>query len=153
MKMSLIEGSASIIIHSNIAENAPRPSMSALHPLTPSRSEPDQLRMTLGELKACKINENEGSGLQLACCAPGLTTPGRPFRKVRGSLGGASHQQGIHQQICMKMHRILTNASDSAADRPSRPKATGSDSAVLHRKPIGTMPQMLYRPLMTHRVE
>ena len=77
-------------------------------PLTPSRSEPDRLRMTLGELKPCKINENEGSRLQLACCPPGLTTPGRPFGKVGGSLGGALHQQGIDQQISMKMHRIST---------------------------------------------
>mgnify|MGYP005715783323 CR=1 FL=1 len=43
--------------------NAPRPSMSTLRPNTLSRSEPDRLRMTLGELKRCKMHENEGSGL------------------------------------------------------------------------------------------
>ena len=72
----------------SIANAAPRPYMSAMHLPTPSKSEPDQLRMTLGELKACKNNENQGFGLQLACCAPGLTTPGRAFRKVRAALGG-----------------------------------------------------------------
>jgi len=36
--------------------------MSALHSPTPSKSEPDQLHMTLGGLKACKINENEVLG-------------------------------------------------------------------------------------------
>ena len=137
--MSLIEGSASIITYSSIAENAPRPSMSALHPSTPSRSQPDQLRMTLGELKACKINENKGFGLQLACCAPGLTTPESACGKVRGSLGGASHEQGIDEQISMKMHRISTNTTDPAAGRPSRPKTTNNDSAVLQRNPFGTI--------------
>jgi len=85
------------IIHSRSTKNALRPLMPALRPPTPSRSDPDGLRMTPSELKLCKINENTGSVLQLACCAPGLTTPGRAFRKVRGSLGGASHEQGIDQ--------------------------------------------------------
>ena len=72
-------------------------------PPTPSRSEPDRLRMTLGELKRCKINENDSSGVQLACCASDLITPGGAFRKVTGSLGEASHQHGIVQRICPKM--------------------------------------------------
>jgi hypothetical protein len=115
-----MECSALIRIHSNIAENAPRPSMSALRPPTPSRSEPDRLRMTLGEQKPCKINENRGSELQLACCGPGLTTPGRPFRKVRGSLGGASQQSYIYQQISMKIHRISTKYDRSRSGPAER---------------------------------
>ena len=75
-------------MHSSIAENASRPSRSAMHSPYTSRSEPDQLRMSLGEQKPCKKNENAWFGLQLGCCAPGLSTPGRAFRKVRAALGG-----------------------------------------------------------------
>ena len=43
--------------------NAPRPSISAVRLPYPSRSEPNRLCMTLGELKRCKMHENERSGL------------------------------------------------------------------------------------------
>jgi hypothetical protein len=112
--------------------------MSALRLLYPSRSEPDRLRMTLGELKPCKINENEGSGLQLACCAPGLTTPGRAFRKVRGSLGGASRHQGIDQQISMKIHRISTKYKRFSSGRAER--AEPADNPRRFRKDTGGRP-------------
>ena len=96
-------------------------------PRTPSRSEPDRLRMTLGEQKPSKINENEGFRLQLACCAPGLTTPGSACRKVRGSLGGFTHVPGIEQQIMTKIHRISTKYdrfSSGRADRGPRRRTT-----------------------------
>ena len=94
-------------------------------PRTPSRSEPDRLRMTLGEQKPSKINENEGFRLQLACCAPGLTTPGSACRKVRGSLGGFTHVPGIEQQIMTKMHRIPTKYKRISSGRAERTQGDG----------------------------
>ena len=106
-------------------------------PPTSSRSEPDQLRMTLGELKPYKINENEGSGLQLACCAPSLTTPGRAFRKVRGSLGGSSHKHGLDQQISMKIHRISTKYDRSSSGAASEPWRSATALQFYRENPPG----------------
>ena len=99
--------------------------MSALRPPTPSRSDPGRLHMTLGEQKPSKMNENEGFRLQLAFCAPGLTTPGSACRKVRGSLGGFTHVPGIEQQIMTKMHRISTKYKRISSGRAERTQGDG----------------------------
>ena len=106
------------IMHSSIAGNASKPYRSAMHSPYTSRSEPEQLHMSLGEQKPCKNNENASFGLQLACCAPGLTTPGRAFRKVTGSLGGRRKGNVLTSRSLWKCIESQQNATDPAADKP-----------------------------------
>ena len=85
------------------------------------------------------MNENEGSGLQLACCAPGLTTPGSACRKVRGWHGGGNAPARYLPANLYENAQNLNKIRPIQQRTGRRGPKTENDSAVLQRKPLGTI--------------